>query len=457
MKFNKDYLFTAICCSTLFFNLQAQSPGEAFTEGFNIAVDQGYQCITDQQRELSNQMISESIQNLKDQGKLFYNEAAKPDYIQFGWPIKQSEGVDYNQVWAISNYVDHQSGAGIKDYFCKERTYDGHQGTDFFLWPFWWYAMDHNQAEIVAAADGQILYKFDGNYDRSCVMGSGDWNAVYVQHADGSIAWYGHMKTGSLTTKNVGDMVSKGEFLGFVGSSGSSSGPHLHFEIYDSDNQLIDPFEGSCNLLNTESWWEEQIPHDKPTINAVLTHSAYPVFPDCPEQEVTNLKDHFEIGESIYLAVYLTNQEAGSTMHLKVTKPDGTILNEWDETLTEYYQLSYSFWLVSSDMNGNWKWEVTYKGVTVVHDYYVGVMGTDENEIKDFTVFPNPVYDHINLQSSNKIVDVQIIDAQGKTVKHISRLSGIDQVDVKSLPAGFYVIKASDIQKKTSTIKFMKK
>src|SRR5690606_1075775 len=146
-----------------FFNLQAQSPGEAFTEGFNIAVDQGYQCITNQQRELSNQMISESIQNLKDQGKLFYNEAAKPDYIQFGWPVKQSEGVDYNQIWAMSSFVGHQSGAAIKEYVCQGKTSNGHRGTDIFLWPFWWYAMDHKQAEIVAAADGQILYKIDGN------------------------------------------------------------------------------------------------------------------------------------------------------------------------------------------------------------------------------------------------------------------------------------------------------
>lgn len=452
-----NYLLAGLFCSPLFFNLQAQSPGNAFTEGFNIAVDEGYQCVTDQQRELSNQKIAESIQMLKDQGKLFYNEASKPDYIQFAWPLKKAEGVGYNQIWGVSNFVDHQGGSGIKDYFCQEKTYNGHRGTDIYLWPFWWYAMDHNQAEIIAAADGQILYKFDGNYDRSCVMGSGDWNAVYVQHADGSIAWYGHMKNGSLTTKNVGDMVSKGEFLGNVGSSGSSTGPHLHFEVYNSSSQLIDPFEGSCNLLNSESWWEDQLPHDKPTINAVLTHSAYPVFPDCPQQEVTNLKNYFETGESVYLAVYLTDQEAGSTMHLKVTRPNGTILNEWDAALTENYQLSYWFWIANPDMNGNWKWEATYKGVTVVHDFYVGVMGTAENEIKDFKTFPNPAYDQINLQAPDKIVDVQIIDTQGRTVKHISSLSGIDKVDVKSLPAGFYVIKAADIQKKTSTVKIMKK
>ena len=50
-------------------------------------------------------------------------------------------------------------------------------------------------------------------------------------HADGSVAWYGHMKAGSLTNKAVGQTVSSGEYLGIVGSSGNSTGPHLHFGI----------------------------------------------------------------------------------------------------------------------------------------------------------------------------------------------------------------------------------
>ena len=36
-------------------------------------------------------------------------------------------------------------------------------------------------------------------------------------HADGSIAWYGHMKSGSLTEKQ--DTVAQGEYLGIIGSS----------------------------------------------------------------------------------------------------------------------------------------------------------------------------------------------------------------------------------------------
>lgn len=86
----------------------------------------------------------------------------------------------------------------------------------------------------VAAAPGVITYKDDGHPDRSCAFSSDSPNMVVVTHADGSYAWYLHFKNGSLTPKGVGEPVAQGEYLGTVGSSGSSTGPHLHFEVYDS-------------------------------------------------------------------------------------------------------------------------------------------------------------------------------------------------------------------------------
>ncbi len=82
------------------------------------------------------------------------------------------------------------------------------RGTDFFTCPFPWYRMDYDQVYVVAAAPGVIVFKQDGNFDRNCGFTGDPWNAVYVQHADGSVAWYGHMKNGSLTPKAVGDNVA---------------------------------------------------------------------------------------------------------------------------------------------------------------------------------------------------------------------------------------------------------
>ena len=77
--------------------------------------------------------------------------------------------------------------------------------------------MDENAVEIISIADGMIIHKQDGNDDRSCSIGGKTWNAIYIQHADGSIAWYGHLKKGSITSKSVGEIVQAGEYLGVVG------------------------------------------------------------------------------------------------------------------------------------------------------------------------------------------------------------------------------------------------
>src|SRR5204862_192241 len=84
----------------------------------------------------------------------------------------------------------------ILDYNCGTRSYDtstgyNHQGTDIVLWPFAWNRVDDDAVLVVAGAPGVIVNKSDGNFDRNCAMNNGNWNAVYIRHADGSVAWYG--------------------------------------------------------------------------------------------------------------------------------------------------------------------------------------------------------------------------------------------------------------------------
>ena len=104
---------------------------------------------------------------------------------------------------------------------------------------------------------------------------------MYVQHNDGSIVWYGHLKKNSLTSKSIGQTVTKGEYLGKVASSGRSTGPHLHLEIHDSSWNLIDPFQGVCNSLNSNSWWLNQRDYREPVLNTLLTHNSKPIH-GCP-------------------------------------------------------------------------------------------------------------------------------------------------------------------------------
>lgn len=62
-------------------------------------------------------------------------------------------------------------------------------------------------------------------------------NLTRIQHADGYTSWYGHQ---SSIAVRVGATVSAGQYIGKVGSTGTSSGPHLHLGISTSGG-FIDP------------------------------------------------------------------------------------------------------------------------------------------------------------------------------------------------------------------------
>lgn len=293
----------------------------------------------------------------------------------FQWPIKQALNYNDNGYYGISNYVDENPAFPnqLLDYNCGNRTYDlasgyNHAGTDIFTWPYPWQKMERNAVQIIAAAPGTIIAKSDGNFDQSCAFCTGacNWNAVYVMHSDGSVAWYGHMKLGSLTTKAVGQTVALGEYLGTVGSSGNSTGPHLHFEVYTNSSytKLVDPWAGNCNSLNgLTSWWAIQQSYFVPTLNKVMLHGAAPVNNSCVAGEVVNEKINFANGETIYLGSYYRDQQSGQQSVHTVYRPDNSVYSTWTQNFTSYYAASWWFYslpLPNVATTGTWKYEIVY-------------------------------------------------------------------------------------------------
>ena len=180
---------------------------------------------------------------------------AKPSFI---WPVKSATTLHDCSFYYVSAYVDQNKTSGqIQDYNCGTNTYDGHTGTDISTWPFNFYKLDNNLVEVVAAADGIIVAKHDGEFDKNCAATNVSANYLVIQHADKSVSFYWHMKKNSVTTKDIGAAVTAGEKIGIVGSSGNSSGPHLHFEVktdFSVGTSYIDPFTGSCNSLSATTW-----------------------------------------------------------------------------------------------------------------------------------------------------------------------------------------------------------
>ena len=87
-------------------------------------------------------------------------------------------------------------------------------------------------AEVVAAHDGTVTACNNScihNWGKSgsCGCGGGYGNYVQIDHANGKQTLYGHLSDAIVKT---GDKVTKGQKIGYVGSTGWSTGPHLHYE-----------------------------------------------------------------------------------------------------------------------------------------------------------------------------------------------------------------------------------
>jgi murein DD-endopeptidase MepM/ murein hydrolase activator NlpD len=185
----------------------------------------------------------------------------------------------HRQFFNITAYRDNSgTGNGLQDWSCGTDTYDGHKGTDMGVGGF--AGMDAGR-DIVAAADGTVVLTNDGVDDRcttgNCAGGSGFGNFVKLQHADGSFSIYGHMKKFTVAVA-VGDVVGCGEKLGQVGSSGFSTGPHLHFEPRNSANVAYEPFGGSCGS-SSSAWVTQGAYQSLPQITCESTTPPIPPHP----------------------------------------------------------------------------------------------------------------------------------------------------------------------------------
>jgi murein DD-endopeptidase MepM/ murein hydrolase activator NlpD len=91
------------------------------------------------------------------------------------------------------------------------------------------YAAAHG-TPVWSVADGVVIFR-----GRSGGLG----NTVKVRHRSGHISYYGHL-AGFARGLNVGDRVRQKEVIGFVGSTGLSTGPHLHF-VLEQNGKLVNP------------------------------------------------------------------------------------------------------------------------------------------------------------------------------------------------------------------------
>lgn len=84
---------------------------------------------------------------------------------------------------------------------------------------------------VRAASQGVVTFAgWDGPYG----------NKLEITHPDGVVTWYAHLSRIDVTET---DAVETGQVVGLVGSTGNSTGPHLHFEVHPGGGEAADPAE----------------------------------------------------------------------------------------------------------------------------------------------------------------------------------------------------------------------
>lgn len=152
----------------------------------------------------------------------------------FWWPIGSMETDTINGViYAGGEPAETIITSGFE---LRNDPYSGapanHYGVD--IAPLNYYEL--GDVNVIASKKGTVIYPWDGaptdcpssSEEDNC--GDSYGNYVMIDHGDGYVTLYGHLYENSILVK-AGDTVEQGQVIANVGSSGRSTGAHLHFEV----------------------------------------------------------------------------------------------------------------------------------------------------------------------------------------------------------------------------------
>jgi hypothetical protein len=279
---------------------------------------------------------------------------------------------------AMVNYVDLDPTSGILDFEGTDWTYDGHTGHDSALRSF---AEQEVGVPIFAVLDGIVVDAHDGEADHNTVWAGQPANYVVLWHGGTHYTYYWHMRKGSVAVA-VSDPVKAGTQLGMTGSSGISTGPHLHFESHVNGN-VYEPYTGVANP--GPSGWVNQIPIRRDTYvwEYYLSNKSpgdYGPPPYDMPRAGTFVKGN---AVPISLRIQMLNLPAGSSWELLFTRPDGSAA--FDSGSHSFnngtdYRFSWWWWLyyINLDMTGPWQMQLMIDGVPVVQAPFTVVDTPDQ-------------------------------------------------------------------------------
>lgn len=284
----------------------------------------------------------------------------------------------------LTNYVDLDSNGNFIGEFDEETefwvgvadgeihtfdgtdwAYDGHGGQDAGPTSF---IHQNVGIPIYAVTDGVVFLTIDGHPDMNTSAEGQPSNLVVIDHGNGHGTFYFHLKKDSVSVSE-GQVVKAGQQIGLLGSSGNSTGPHLHFARWEN----LYPTEPNAGPGRPgPSGWTNQVPLPTETYIREFGFSTVDIGGTIPNQLVpTSPQVPFGVVAPIYFWVYIGVLPGGSTWKFEIITPDGTPTGELG-TSTGTFPISgfarQSVWYYSHTppigwpLTGTWKIQYSVNG-----------------------------------------------------------------------------------------------
>lgn len=228
------------------------------------------------------------------------------------YPVAGTVGQDIT----IPYYVDLDPSSVRRDWLCSDLTFNGHSGHDPYLRSF---SEQRIGVPVFAVRDGTVIDMRDGEPDENVGGAPGTRaNFVTLRHNDSEISQYVHLRKGVMV--KVGDTVTAGQQIGWVGSSGPSAGPHIHFEARVNDVP-VEPMAGSCrpghSLFSPQpAAFDQAIVVGTTFSNRSFANYAAPPFDDAP-----HVGTFVQGRQTIYFKAELANVGASTRYQLLLQRP----------------------------------------------------------------------------------------------------------------------------------------
>ena len=273
------------------------------------------------------------------------------------YPVAGTPGRDV----AIPYYVDLDPTSARRDYHCTDLTFNNHSGHDPYIRSF---SEQRIGVPVFAARDGVVTDLRDNEPDEN-VSNEIDArpNFITLRHSDGDITQYVHLRKG-LTLK-VGDTVTAGTQIGWVGSSGKSMGPHIHFEARSHDVPY-EPMAGPCRP-GPSYFADQPTLFDTPMVlGATFSARSFADFAAPPHDDAPHTGTFRAGQQTIYFKVEMAHVSSSTRYTLKIRAPNNarTDVAASGQLKTIDVSLASIWWGldVNLDRVGTWAMELEVNG-----------------------------------------------------------------------------------------------